>query len=245
MWIEALALGLFLLDLAIRIANPDLWHPYKGGEKPMDFSYFNAVLRSTSFPPYDPWFAGGYINYYYFGFVLVGVPVRLLGLNPGVAYNLILPTMFALLAVNGYAVAFELARRATGFVRSLSPRLAGAAAAAFLVLLGNLGTVVMAYQGLKQIGAEGQPTAELLSGIPQAARGLLKFVSLQSPLPYRMDEWYWNPSRAIPSASGDVDPITEFPFFTFLYADPHAHMFALPLTVLGLGWAVSWMLSAD
>ncbi len=245
MWIEALALGLFLLDLAIRIANPDLWHPYKGGEKPMDFSYFNAVLRSTSFPPYDPWFAGGYINYYYFGFVLVGVPVRLLGLNPAVAYNLILPTMFALLAVNGYAVAFELARRATGFVRSLSPRLAGAAAAAFLVLLGNLGTVVMAYQGLKQIGAEGQPTAELLAGIPQAARGLLKFVSLQSPLPYRMDEWYWNPSRAIPSASGDVDPITEFPFFTFLYADPHAHMFALPLTVLGLGWAVSWMLAAD
>jgi len=244
-WIEGLALGLFLFDLAIRLGNPDLWHPYKGGEKPMDFSYFNAVLRSTSFPPYDPWFAGGYINYYYFGFVLVGVPVRLLGLNPAVAYNLILPTMFALLAVNGYAVAYELARRATGFVRSLSPRLAGAAAAAFLVLLGNLGTVVMAYHGLKHIGAEGQPTAELLAGIPQAARGALKFVSLRSPLPYRMDEWYWNPSRAIPSAPGDVDPITEFPFFTFLYADPHAHLFALPLTVLGLGWAVSWMLAAD
>ena len=70
----------------------------------MDFSYFNAVLKSTSFPPYDPWFAGGYINYYYYGFVLAGTPVKLLGIVPSIAYNFILPTWFAMIAIGAFAI---------------------------------------------------------------------------------------------------------------------------------------------
>jgi 4-amino-4-deoxy-L-arabinose transferase-like glycosyltransferase len=94
--VEAVALAFFLIFLLVRLGNPDLWHPWKGGEKPMDFSYFNAVLKSTTFPPYDPWFAGGYINYYYYGFVLVAVPVKWLGIVPSIAYNIILPGRVAL-----------------------------------------------------------------------------------------------------------------------------------------------------
>jgi hypothetical protein len=105
--IEGIFLSFFLFDLFIRLGNPDLWHPAKGGERPMDFSYFNAVIKSTAFPPYDPWFAGGYINYYYYGFVLVGTPVKLLGIVPSIAYNFILPTLFAIVATSAFAVGWN------------------------------------------------------------------------------------------------------------------------------------------
>ncbi len=248
-WVEVLAVSLFLLDLLIRIGNPDLWHPSKGGEKPMDLSYLTAVLKSTTFPPYDPWFAGGYINYYYYGFVLAAVPIRLLGIEPAIAYNLVLPTFFALLGLIAYSggsnfVARTLAGRHCSGVRCA--RLAGVSAALGLVLLGNLGTARMIYEGFQRIGAAPiEEGGRELPALLDAARGAGRYLSLESPLPYGMDSWYWNPSRAIDPGEGEAGPITEFPFFTFLYADLHAHMFSRVLTTLILVWLLAWLIEAD
>ena len=107
---EALALALFLAFLGVRLGNPDLWQSGLGGEKPMDLAYFNGVLRSTVFPPIDPWFSGGYINYYYFGYVLVGAPVKLIGLDPAIAYNLILPTLYAMTGLGVFSIAYNWVR---------------------------------------------------------------------------------------------------------------------------------------
>jgi hypothetical protein len=153
--VEILFLVFFLLDLLIRLGNPDLWHPYKGGERPMDFSYFNAVLKSASFPPYDPWFAGGYINYYYYGFVLAGTPVKLLGIVPSIAYNLILPTWFALVAIGAFTVGYSLVTKDKDSAFRLQPSamISGLAASFLTLVLGNLGTVRLIFNGFQRIAA--------------------------------------------------------------------------------------------
>ena len=263
--VEGLALGLFAFFLLIRLANPDLWHPVYGGEKPMDFSYFNAVLKSSTFPPYDPWFAGGYINYYYYGFVLVGMPVKLLGINPTVAYNLILPALFMMIGLGAFSVGSNLfASAQTGerpaplgepaapAWRSDSPipaRLTRAAlwtgliAVLGLLILGNLGTVRMYWRGFQKI-VVGEEQILGTGPVVQTVRfveGLGKFVRREvTVLPYHPGDWYWKPSRAIQPESGNE--ITEFPFFTFLYADLHAHLMALPVTILVIGWALGVLL---
>ena len=246
--IEGLFLAFFLFDLLIRIGNPDLWHPAKGGERPMDFSYFGAILKSSTFPPYDPWFAGGYINYYYYGFVLVATPVKLLGIVPTLSYNFILPTLFAMVAMAAFCIGWNLldANWNSTHFPALGPRfplfdsrfVAGLLAALLMVVLGNLGTVRMLYQGFEQMAAPGGNIDN--AGIPQrlvwASEGFLKSLTGQ-PLPYGRGDWYWDPSRVIPPGPGNE--ITEFPFFTFLYSDLHAHMMAMPLALLALAWALS------
>jgi YYY domain-containing protein len=246
LWIEALFLAFFVFFLLIRLGNPDLWHPWKGGEKPMDFSYLNAVLKSTSFPPYDPWYAGGYLNYYYYGFVFVGVLVKWLGIVPAVAYNLILPTIFAMIAMGAFSLGWNLfagrsnaASRPSPFAVHISPFVPAIAAALGVAVLGNLGTVRMIYQGYQRLAAPNGiiDDAGILTRWVWAIRGFTRVLA-GANLPYAIGDWYWIPSRVIPSP-GDVEPITEFPFFTVLYGDPHAHLFALPIALLALGFALS------
>ncbi len=254
--IELLFLAFFLLFLMVRIGNPDLWHPYKGGEKPMDFSYFNAVLKSTTFPPYNPWFSGSYINYYYYGFVIFGVPVKWLGIVPAIAYNLILPTVFAMLAMGAFSVGWNLLsatrpRLVAGvntphfnpnsIFERRGPFFAGLGAALSIVVLGNLGTVRMIWHGVQRLAdMKGVlfEEANFLTHLAWTFEGLRRLLTEQGlRLPFYPGDWYWIPSRAFTGRD-----ITEFPAFTFLYADPHAHLFALPVTVLALAWALSVLL---
>jgi len=196
---EAVFWIVFGLFLAFRLTLPDGWHPIWGGEKPMEFALINAVGRSAYFPPYDPWYADGYVNYYYYGFYLMSFLIKATGIPAEYAFNLALPTAMGMLASGGFSVGAALTRSVT---RSSRPAIAGGWAAAIaLCIMGNL----------------------------SAVRGFLS----RPPGPFDpFIFWTWNGSRAVENA------ITEFPYFTGLYADLHAHVVALPLTVVLIALAL-------
>jgi len=216
---EALFLTSFMVFLIIRAANPDLWHPYRGGEKPMDFAYLNAVTRSTVMPPFDPWFSGGYLNYYYFGQFVVASMIRLTGVAPSVAYNLAIPMLFALTAGAVFTLVYALAegsRKAMYGAATLArgPIIAGVVGVVFILIAGNLDGLVQVGEGFRRVLIDGEPF------------GTFDF---------------WRSSRMFaPGSPGNE--ITEFPFFTFLFADLHAHLIAIPFTLLALALAVSLFL---
>lgn len=247
---EIVFLSFFIIDLLIRLGNPDMWHPAKGGERPMDFSYFNAVLKSVSFPPYDPWFAGGYINYYYYGFVLAGTPVKLLGIVPSIAYNFILPTWFALVALGAFAIGFSAVEGNRLKVESDRPStfglqlVTGLAAASLTVLLGNLGTIQLLFGAFQRVVAPGgiiPADAGFFQRWGWALKGLWLTMTGGAVLPIGRGDWYWFPSRVIPAGPGNE--ITEFPLFTFLYSDLHAHMLVMPLALFIIAWALAFVRS--
>ena len=243
----------FALLLVIRWGNPDLWHPGMGGEKPMDVAYLTAIARTPYFPSYDPWFSGGYINYYYFGFVLAATLIHLTGIVPTVAYNLAVPTFFALTAMGAFTVVFNFAERRQNDGEQEGRRwlgvgraalFAGLAGALFVAIIGNFGQVKLLWDGVRSMSSI-QPgdKASIQITLAQFADGLSKLLTGQH-LNLRTEWWYWNATRVIPPANGEAGPINEMPFFTFLFGDLHAHMMALPYTLLALGLGLNLVRSS-
>lgn len=188
---ELLFLAALGIGVLLRAVDPDLWHVIRGGEKPMDFAYLNAVLRTPSFPPPNPWLAGFEINYYYFGFVVAAVPIKLGNFAPAVGTNLVLATVYAVVFVNVFVLAYTLLTPAGRKLRGLL----AAISAALVMLAGNLGTL------------------NLLA---------------ERNLNIDPNRWYWYPTRILgESANGAGGAFNEFPAFSFLYGDLHAHILTL------------------
>lgn len=224
--------GYFVL---VRMANPDLWHPGRGGEKPMDFAYLMAAIKSTTFPPYDPWFAGGFLNYYYFGQIIVGNLIKISGVMPTTAFNLVVPTLFGLTFAGTFTIAYNLCCRRTDRWVAIG---AGLVAGFFVNVIGNLRAPIQLGEGVVRIADTSYQS--LIPGaqyVILGAVGLYNWVVGGRSIPIGTD-WYWAASRSIQGSA-----ITEFPYFAFLFADLHAHLIALPFTLLAMALAIEMILA--
>jgi YYY domain-containing protein len=156
----------------------------------MDMTFINSILKTTEFPPLDPWMSGTVIYYYYFGYLIVANLINITGIMPSIAFNLSTASFFALSFTTALGVGFNL----TDKIKY------GIITAFFVTIAGNL---VGFFQLMDIFRKE------------NAINNMLSFN-------------YWTSSRVIP------DTINEFPFFSYLQGDLHAHMISITFQLLVL-----------
>ncbi|WP_420644046.1 DUF2298 domain-containing protein [Candidatus Leptofilum sp.] len=225
---------LFGLWVWVRAQNPAI----VGTEKPMEFAFLNAVGRSTSFPPVDPWLSGFAISYYYFGYVMISVLGRLAAVAEPVAFNLGLAWLMAGTGVGAFGLVYNLVLSYGQHLKQSASRLAltlGLIAAIALPIAGNLQVI------LETLHGNGMGSTQFWAWLDvRNING--PAVDLESPRYL----WWWRSSRVINeyTLSGQVieglEPIAEFPGFSFILGDMHPHVLALPFAFLSLAVAFLW-----
>lgn len=214
-WQEILFFAIFLMWVYIAGFRPETSN---STEKFMDYGFMEAMMRSTTLPPTDMWYSKGRLNYYYGGQYFAVFLTKLTGTRPAVTYNL----MRMLVAAFAFVLPFSLVRqlfadkrREQGKGRRGIPVLAGLLSGIAVSIAGNMHYVVY---GLAI------PLINKIKGITDGAA-----------------YWFPDATRYIghnPDVATDKT-IHEFPCYSFILGDLHAHVVNIMfvLAVLGLLYA--------
>ncbi|MFQ5595254.1 MAG: DUF2298 domain-containing protein, partial [Anaerolineae bacterium] len=258
---ELLFLAGFAAWTVYRAYNPQLDHT----EKPMELAFLNAILRSETFPPHDPWLAGYTISYYYFGYLIAAMLTKLSGVAPAVAFNLMIALLFALTMTGAYSLTYNLieglrrsggaeergSRGAEELEQNLHPSTPASQHPVSLrsLLFSILGPLFVAIVG----NLEGFLDALHSRGLGSAGFWQwLDILDINTPaipgawIPERT-WWWWRASRVITQRNllgNHVEIIDEFPFFSFLLGDMHPHVLALPFAFLAIAVALNILFGA-
>ncbi len=228
-----------------------------GTEKPMELAFLSAAQRTLSFPPDDPWMSGYAISYYYLGYVMSAALANLSGISSAIAFNLTNASLFALSGLGAFGLAYNLARSRSANLANTS-RLArsGAIATGVLALLmlafmGNFQFALI--EAPMQTGAAPRAYLEFwrtqrlpdleASGYAQSDSGELALDTSS------WNHWWWFNASRVPTDFDleerltGIQPIGEFPAFSFLLADNHPHVLALPFVLCAVGMMLNLVLS--
>jgi len=242
---EFLFLLAFLFWAGVRSLSPEII----GTEKPMELAFITAIFRSPSLPPGDPWLSGYAISYYYFGFLLVSMFMKVCGTVSGVAFNLAIALWFALITVSSAGLLFNLLHSRKIDDRKNIATLSLSLLAPFMIL------IVSNAEGFLELLHARSVFWEITSTGAIADTGFWQWLDIQEltqppsqPLmwqPNRMGgTWWWRASRVLKDYDVMGNPreiIDEFPFFSFYLADLHPHVISIPFTILVLFWALTFL----
>jgi len=237
---------IFLIAFAfwafVRSTNPEIIHT----EKFMEMAFINAILKSPGFPPHDPWLSGYGISYYYFGYVLSALLIRVSGVASSVGYNLVSALWFGMTALAAYGLVWDFFA-----IRILDSKASteGNRRAYYLALLAPIMLLIVSnWFGLLDVlharGFLGEKATQLIN-LPALNAEPFNY----SWFPNRGGWSWWQASRVLQDYrlnGSTIEIIDEFPFFTFLLSDIHPHLLGMPFVILAIamsfnaflgGWA--------
>ena len=196
------------------------FHPAAyGTEKFMDYGFMEAMMRSKTLPATDLWYSQGKINYYYGGQYFAVFLTKLSGAKVELTYNL----MRTFVAGLAFAMPFSLVHQ------MVTDR------------LGKTGS-----RWKKALPS----VTGILAGISVSIAGNIHYVVYGQIIPFirklKGEEvssyWFPDATRYI-GFNPDVEDKTihEFPCYSFVLGDLHAHVVDIMFVLLLLGLLYAWM----
>lgn len=214
---EALFFVLFGLAVYVIGFRPQAY----GTEKFMDFGFVTSILRSEYMPFQDPWYAGMAVNYYYGGQFFTAFLIRLSRVGAGEGYTY----MRALVTAFSFLLPFSLASQMMRDREAAWGRPGHAAGPAELVC-GALAGFAVAFCGNMHYVFYG-----LLLPFWNKIRGMGDGYSYWFPDSTRFIGYF---------PETDDKTIHEFPCYSSVLGDLHAHYINLIFVVLVTAAAYAW-----
>lgn len=204
-----------------------------GQEKFMDYGFMMSMIRNPELPANDMWLSGYSINYYYFGQYIYAFLTKLSFITPSVAYNICMCCSIALPFAMCYSIGQMLidSAREQGLECPRYVGIIGGVLTAFAAMI--FGNSHSFYYDENSIG-----------------NGLLDIFTSMGCDVGRTDHFFYpdstryighNPdSSAIAGiANGGDYTIEEFPFYSYLIGDLHAHVCSIINVLLIIALAIS------
>ena len=220
--------AVFIVIMAFFCFCKGMYPMINGEEKFMNYAFMNSMVRYDGLPAKDPWLAGHSINYYYFGQYVFSYLTKMIGTSPAIAYNL---SMCAAIALP-FASAFSLGQLFIDAVRQKRDcqvskwylPFAGLLSGACVILFGNshsffydeqsFGNGMLTWGLWKKLGINVGNIGNFF--YPNSTR----FIGHNPDL------------KALGEAAVGDYTIHEFPFYSYLIGDLHAHVVSMTIVLL-------------
>ena len=140
---EIVWISIFLLWLIYRSFDPSINHT----EQPMDHGLLTSSIKTTIGSPKDMWLSSYNVNYYYFGYWMMGIIAKISQTPPQIAYNLSLALIPSLASAAVFGLLSNICQNLPN--RKLNLSIIGLTSFTLINISSNLEPVLELFNSLK------------------------------------------------------------------------------------------------